>query len=242
MYRALEDKSNQIKRAGQRESGELAGVILCDGGCDLVQSPASGGTVSLDTIVSVFLRTSGTVDFVCIVDVREELLDLRSTGQLCFNARVWCTRYTNLAQPLEDVFKRALQILPRPMRTAANTLNHLNWAGGSDQRLYATYTRNTTMTEDSIEISLRAVMDYLTDRIDRAKFERTAGPDWLRYLRRCLDQGRGISGVSILPHPAEDDDGLVIRLKAHDAAAAPFRTTAPKELVNDTREEGGTDV
>jgi hypothetical protein len=237
VYRALEDKSKQIKRAGPRDSGELAGVIICDGGCGLVHSLVSGGTVSLDGIVNTFLCASGTVDFVCIVDVRKQISLWRSADQLLFNVRVWSTRHTDSVKPLEDVFKRAVQVLPRPIRTAVNTLNHLNWAAGSDRRLYSTYSGSGTMTEDSIEISLRAAMDYLTGRIDRAEFEHVVSPDWLGYLRRCLDNGRGISDVSIFPRSAEDDDGLIIRLKAHDAAAAPFRTTAPKELPDENSED-----
>ena len=94
------------------------------------------------------------------------------------------------------------------------------------------------MTEDSVEISLRAAMDYLTGRIDRYGFHRVVSPDWLAYLRNCLDQGMGISEISIGRRPAEDDDSLLIKLSAHDAAAAPFRTTVGNELANRPNAEG----
>jgi len=69
VYQALHSKSAQIKRAGARDPDELAGIILCDGGCDLMRGMPTVGGVSLEAIVGAFLRKSHTVTFVCVVDV-----------------------------------------------------------------------------------------------------------------------------------------------------------------------------
>ena len=83
--------------------------------------------------------------------------------------------------------------------------------------------RNSTMTHNSLEVSLRAAMDYLAGRTDRNSFERIVHPDWLAHLKEWLDQGRSVESVSIREHPGEDDDGLLIRFAEHDPAASPFR-------------------
>ena len=78
------------------------------------------------------------------------------------------------------------------------------------------------MTADAIEFSLRAAIDYLAGRIDRAEFENAVHPDWLAQLRRYLDKGMSVSEIAIVPHAGEDDDGLRIAFGATDAATAPF--------------------
>ena len=79
------------------------------------------------------------------------------------------------------------------------------------------------MTHNSIEVSLRGVLDYLTGRIDRPQFESIVHSDWLAMLQKRLDQGRSIESITMKPSPGEDDDGLVITFGDYDAARAPFQ-------------------
>ncbi len=85
------------------------------------------------------------------------------------------------------------------------------------------------MTVDSVEISLRAVVDYVAGRIDRQTFEQAVHPDWLQVLRQHLSNGAGVSAVSINRHPNTDDDGLVIQFAGYDTSAAPFRSTSQEK-------------
>jgi hypothetical protein len=127
VHNALEDKSNQIKRAGQRERGEVVGVFLCDGGCWMLRQQSSVGIVSLEQVIRTFLRGNSTVDFVCVVHVFQSLAVFSSPPPK-FVARVWSTRYLSVAPTLEDALNRALQLLPAPVNSAVNTLNHFVWA------------------------------------------------------------------------------------------------------------------
>src|SRR5437773_6608325 len=88
----------------------------------------------------------------------------------------------------------ALQRLPSPQDSALNTLNQFKWSGDR-QHLWGRYMRNSTKTYNSLEVSLRAVMDYLAGRIDRNTFETIVHPDWLAHLKEWLDQGRSIERV-----------------------------------------------
>ena len=93
------------------------------------------------------------------------------------------------------------------------------------------------MTDDSVELSLRAVVDYVAGRIDREMFEQVVHPDWLGMLRQHLSNGAGVSAVSIERHPNTDDDGLVIHFGKYDTAAAPFRPTSRDEVPGDKRND-----
>ena len=79
------------------------------------------------------------------------------------------------------------------------------------------------MTHNSLEVSLRAVMDYLGGRIDRNAFERIVNPGWPAQLKKWLDQGRSIESISVTKGTGEDDDGLLIQFGEQDPAISPFR-------------------
>ena len=136
VFRALEHKATQIKRAGQKGPGELAGIVLCDSGCWSLRCAASGNVVSTDAIVSNFLRDSETVDFVCIVDIPNQTRPLR------FETRVW-SKLSSVE--LKETFARAVQTLPAPVLNGVNTRNHFDSADGSERRLYRTYKRECSM-------------------------------------------------------------------------------------------------
>lgn len=224
---ALERKANQVKQSGSQQHGCPAGIILADGGCSLFRQVSAAGTVSLDHIVRTFLASSHSIHFVCALDVHASANWWRN-DPLRFEARVWA-KTSSLAETLHRDLNKGLAALPQPVRTAINAVNHLRWTQDSPRRQYMTYKRDTTMTDRSIELSMRAAIDYIAGRIDRAEFERAVHPDWLAHLRRNLEQGRAITNVQIAPYEDEDDDGLVITFGPRNAAAVPFWSGDPKE-------------
>jgi len=232
VHRALKKKADQLKRAGTPKPGELAGVLLCDGGCGMLRAMPSVGVISLDVIIRSFLRKSHTVDWVCVVDVFQST-SFGNEKAPRFDARVWSVRHPAIVAGLAKVVKDGLSTLPSPVYNAVNTLNHYIWAGDM-QRRWGKFKRNYTMTHNSVEFSLRAVVDYLSGRIGRDEFEQLAHQDWVERLRNWLDEGRGVANTSINRTPDTDDDGLVITLSDHDAASAPFRVPLGegKKIVN----------
>jgi hypothetical protein len=229
IHENLERKAKQIKRAGQRLPGELAGVFLCDAGCAMLRHYGAVGT-TLERILATFLRSSKTVDFVCVIDVRAADPSAHSEWPLKFEARVWSMLEPAFDHSLADLLNQAFNTIPPPVQTPIATLNHLAWVTeGPASRRYTTYLRNGTMTVNSVEISLRAAMDYLAGRIDRPAFERIVHPYWLGLLRQHLSAGGGVSDVSIKGHPGTDDDGFVITFGGYEASTAPFRSILPED-------------
>jgi hypothetical protein len=220
IWNALKNKSAQIKRAGPRTTGELAGVILCDGGCGLLRASPNPHARTLPDVIRHFLRKSSTVDFVCVLDIND-CAEYGQAGLPVIEARTWSIREEIWAQRLSDTLSAALQRLPLAELSPVNTLNRFRWAQ-DNQHLWGTHT-NSAMKDDSLEMSLRAVMDYLAGRLDRASFERIVNPGWVAELKKRLDEGRSVDDVSIQRCAGEDDDRLIVRFGEHDPAASPFR-------------------
>jgi hypothetical protein len=183
VYRALDRKSDQIKRAGKRRPEELAGVVLCDGGCGMLRSNKSLHTFSLHDVVSGFLSKTNTVDFVCVIDIFQPSWN---RSPLKFSVRAWPQRHS-LAETLVLILSNAFRVLPAPVATAVNALNYYKWAEGVP-RLYGEYKQNSNMRHDTIEISLRAVMDYLVFWIWGFSWDETAVPlgEYWGQTTNCL--------------------------------------------------------
>jgi len=227
VWQALKEKSAQIKRAGTRGPGELAGVILCDGGCGLLRALPNPHSRTLTDVITRFLQKSATVDFVCVLDIPESAA-YGQTRPSAIQARTWAKRDGIWTQQLSGALNTALQQLPPPQLSPVNTLNHFKWAQ-ENQHLWGRYV-NSAMTHNSLEMSLRAVMDYLAGRLDRTTFERTVHSDWIAQLKKRLDEGRSVDDVTIKRGIGEDDDHLVIRFGEHEPAISPFRVPQSRDL------------
>jgi hypothetical protein len=220
VYNALEHKSGQIKRAGTRAYSELAGVFLCDGSCGMLRAGGNFQALSVDQVINEFLRRSGTVDFVCVVDVRERG-GPGSFVDRSFEAQAWSARYQTTAATIENQLNKALSTLPRPVRSPQNTLNQFALPPESSRR-HIWDVVGGTMTAKTMEISLRATMEYLAGCIDRRQYEQLASRCLLESLRQRLTSGIGIEEVTIGRESDRDDDRLVIRFGDADPARAPF--------------------
>jgi len=220
VYQALERKSDQMKRAGKRREDEFAGVIICDGGCAMLRTSRGVNNLAVDQVVNAFLRGSQSIDFVCVVDI-VHTSTYNFSSPLRFDVRGWAK--PKVPRSLSDITTKAFASLPTPIANAINTLGHFSFAANIPRNL-GRYKGAGIMSHRRIEISLRAVMDYVSGLIDREEFERIVHTDWLQQLRTRLEHGRSISAVSIDRHPEIDDDLLTIEFGDYDAARAPFRT------------------
>ena len=194
----------------------------------MVRALPNAHTLTLGDVISRFLRKSSTVDFVCVLDIP----DSAAYGQTrlpSVEARTWTKRDEDWAQRLSTAFNATLRTLPAPQLSPANTLNHFKWAK-NNRHLWGKHA-DSAMTHDSLEISLRAVMEYLAGRLERNAFERIVHPDWVAQLKKRLEQGRSVDDVSVKQGIGEDDDRLVIRFGEHDPAISHFRV--PRSRTSD---------
>jgi hypothetical protein len=115
-------------------------------------------TLTLGDVINRFLVKSSTVDFVCVLDI-PDLVAYGQTRLPFVEARTWTKRDEGWAQSLSTAFNATLRTLPPPQLSPVNTLNHFKSAKNS-RHLWGEHA-NSVMTHDSLEISLRAVMEYL---------------------------------------------------------------------------------
>jgi hypothetical protein len=79
------------------------------------------------------------------------------------------------------------------------------------------------MSDRQISFSSRAMIDFITGRIDREQFLYAAGADFVAQIARMMDAGYGIESISLNPSEGGDDDCVEFSFGGLDPAIAPFR-------------------
>ena len=227
IYNALKKKSTQIKDAAGKTSQGNRGVIICDGGCALLRPQGSGTHYSVEQIIFHFLRKHGSIDFVCVADVKNStdskpFIPSSMPPIWRFDVRVYSAD-SLLASELEALFERAVNSLPRPCRSGRNAFQRLTKAVEKPQFDVYRYDCGRSMSDRQISFSSRAMIDFITGRIDREQFLYAAGADFVAQIARMMDAGYGIESISLNPSEGGDDDCVEFSFGGLDPAIAPFR-------------------
>jgi hypothetical protein len=123
---------------------------------------------------------------------------------------------------IQDLFETALERLPVPVRHPINAKHYVTRRFGTDFRIDGI--RGSSFGTSIFEVSSRAVIDYISGRINRPEFERLIDDLSMKVLRNGLDQGRLPVEIKLNRGEPADDDTIVIQLGEPDAAVASFRT------------------
>jgi hypothetical protein len=229
VYNALKKKSTQIKDAVGQGSRGSRGVIICDGGCALLRPQGSGARYSAEEIIFYFLKKHGSVDFVCVADVENDndSRPFTSSGMppaWRFKVRVYSVN-GSLTSDLEVLFERALDSLPRPCSSGRNAFLRLARAVEKPQFDAYRYDCGRSMSDRQISFSSRAMIDFITGRIDREQFLHAAGADFVAQIARMMGAGYGIESISLRSNEGRDDDCVEFTFGGIDPAIAPFRVS-----------------
>jgi hypothetical protein len=227
LYNRLKKKVEQIKRAGPRPADRLYGIIVCDCKCELLQGKGNG-SISFESVARHFLKKSTSLHFVVGLSVKSGYAWDGRARPYEFDVVV--------VDPLRDrgeliaaAFEKGLQQLPQPVRSASAARVYLE--GQQKQGLATLQYRDRSapeMADGQIRLSARAVIDYLTGRIDRQHFEILADDWMLGILRRELEAGAIVSSVQLHRSERSDDDILEIQWRNHDPAVSPFESALPR--------------
>ncbi|MSU49152.1 MAG: hypothetical protein EXS37_08735 [Opitutus sp.] len=231
----LKNKKRQLRQSGW---DGLAGVILCDGDCNMLTTRMnSGSALTLEQIVRDFLRQNRSIDFVLTIGIQTH------HNHLSVPRETLDVQPRLLAQPalgresvdaLVDVFNRAIADFPPLERNAANALrlasstrplhaNRKTFYGG----WHFTMGKPTQTTE--IKISARALAAVLGGELDFETFRKgqqirsNVNDRVFDFFQTMVREGRTIIEAKIEPRPAEDDDVVLLRFGLPDAAASKFR-------------------
>jgi len=235
VYNTLKRKADQLKKTG---FAGCKGIILCDGGCDLLREKYRGSTsFLLPDVVNEFLRQQTSIAFVLVVTFAESQ-PMRSRRR---DVRLWVRPFCRqsfvtdnavLAAALGDAAMR----LPQPVENAINAFHLLQ----SKERKMGRREGSLTLTGDSIEISARSLLEMLAGQITPDQF--FAGFSSNRNeFSEMLRKGRLIDAITIREgSPDLDDDLVTLHFSPPDPAVTKFRARAPAGGDRGPERENGT--
>jgi hypothetical protein len=213
VYNALKSKGDQLKSTGF--SG-IAGVILCDGGCQMLRTTMSGWQAyRIDEIIRLFLSQFDSVAFVATFVVKE-LSSFTSDRHLLIEHKLYLNpKHAVENRALTEMLLKLHKFLPEPQFTPENALARVKSreAGG---RYYGKIVMGST-----VKMSARLLSEILAGRTTVQDFYAMKAGE--NPLNRMLAAGRLIAKVTVEPHPNEDDDTVTIEFGEPDVAVSQFR-------------------
>jgi len=221
LYNRLKRKVDQIKRAGHNPADGLAGIIVCDADCELLHA-YPGVTAGFESIARHFLKKTEHLDFIAGISINLDYSSGEYYKPYTFEVRV-IDREPDREGVITEIIQRALQHLPRPIRTPAMAQYCLEAQHKAGVRRLQYYDRvGASMAHEQITISARAAIEYIAGTIDRQRFETLTDGWMLQNLRQALDNGATVHFMCVHKNPDRDDDTLEIRWRGRDPALSPF--------------------
>jgi hypothetical protein len=223
VYTSLKGKIRQLKKS---ESTGARGILLCDGGCELLKNTHSHGeAANVGQVVNEFFRQNSSVAFVVILIVpptssisfAEVVKKLRIAADLYINPRA---KKALDSTALLALVNRALSYLSLPSATPQDALHWITHADAHEGTPIHTLTEGGSM----IRISARKIQELLAGRMTPDQFFSDYSRPNLPLqnpFAKMLKQGLTIQSVNLTRVPEADDDVLEFRF-GPDAAIQKF--------------------
>ncbi len=212
---------NVLKRKAQqlRDTGFPGprGVILCAADADLRGS--QGGGHGLRAITSEVFRQNPSLSFVLTIWSLDPVFD---RGEYRSELYVNPAARNPLGAHAAEALRRLHAMLPEPRNSGRNALNQLRfWRWKRGRYFYGSW----KMSEATVQISARVLMEYLAGRIDRDEFLARHGVDqgFVSLFEQKLRCGQLLIEAEVRHEPDRDDDWVVFRFGPPDPAVAPLR-------------------
>jgi hypothetical protein len=219
---ALGDKADQIKRSGFTGP---CGVILCDGGCEMLRSHMHDwSSYSLSEVIQEFFRQHSSIDFILVIYICQD----GGVGpkNLVLRTQLYPNRRGSpLHKSVIESIQELCSALPRPFKDANNARYFLSWLRNAGRwNVGDSLIGGVTMSGRLVKISSRAVLDLLAGQIDQREFFSRHGFEERNPFLREMRHGRLITNVRIEKSqvPENDDEWLVFEFGDVDPAISPF--------------------
>jgi len=121
VYRGLDDKCKYLKKIKDSHSvKEKIGVILCDGGCDLLHN-SSNYPCTIEKILNTCLYYNSHIDFILVVRT-QKYMSSDPVSSIFYHSRN-CDK--QIIDQLYKIVNQALDNLPNPISNADNAIANL---------------------------------------------------------------------------------------------------------------------
>jgi hypothetical protein len=229
IFNAMVRKADQLRDAN---APPPYGVMLC--GADVRLRPSRMGS-SIETydapkIIQHFLKQKPWIAFVLAIESDDT--PYRFGAPLRTEISSWL--YLQEATPSEIVQEtlrclEAIQkLVPPPVNSGTNALNYLR---GKRPREGQSFYGSLQMTESTIRISSRGLVELLAGRVSQEAFLRrhSFGNGQPSTFEIMLRRGKTLVGVEIQKEADRDDDWLIFHFAPPDPAITKFRADAMRE-------------
>lgn len=230
IYNALHAKAVQLRSA---PADAIRLLIVCDAGCGMLYPTKlhDYGSYSPQDVAQNTLRKSHDIDLVMLVTIEDfGMIERRGHGIACsLIAAPENARHPRLTPArfvaVKALMEKALTLLPKPIANAASAAANL-----TEKKFGLGLQGALRMSEKSIDISCRQVMELLAGSITIDQFQKRLG--WeddsephhqSNPFREALASGRLITSIEVAPGGDYDDDWLTFSFGDSDAAISSFK-------------------
>lgn len=224
IYTQLENKRDQL---AHNHPHALTGVILCDGGCQLLRKQTGHCTeISFEEIAEEQFRRNDRLDF--IFRVWTEDADrgyfsgdkpLRLERESLVRAALPASHKALIAE-----LYRTLDALPKPVCNSITAANRYRNNYSSIKHLPS---GGMTMRGHQVEFSVNDLLRLLGGEITPEEFHRRyqigEQKTLEHFFRRNREEGRTLSRAKVKRCAHEDDDRITLEFGAPDASRLPYR-------------------
>jgi hypothetical protein len=223
LWNRLKEKATQLKVTS--ESSKV-GIIVCDGGCHLLQARYRGdSTFTPEDVIREFCAETPFISFViCLtVDVTESQL----------HNKYYKLKTNMYAKPelgstyLYEKLQRMLETLPPPTMDAINAYHR-----SRENRYDLGHHGGARMSRSEVTISSRELQELLAGRISHQEFLRSHrweetdanGHRYANPFEIILAQGRMIEKINVEVDENDNDDWITFKFGDPDPSISPFVT------------------
>jgi PIN domain nuclease of toxin-antitoxin system len=217
VFNALKRKAEQLKLSGY--SG-LRGVIVCDGGCEMLGEGGSWAEYPLRQVVGDFMRQNQSVGFVATIGLRHDRSGSIGRGHYKSALSVWVSRARAAEkQLLLSALEQMVAHLPTFETSAGNALGRLM---GVRPRLGSHFGGYHMGGNQYMKLSAIGVLQLLAGTISYDEFAKAHGFENRNAFANAVRNGRVIRNCKIESGGEEDDDWITFEFGDPDPALAPF--------------------
>lgn len=220
----LRKKRSQIAH-GERET--IAGVILCDAGCQMMRKGQSNSReLRVEHVVDKQMKLSEQLDFVIWLTADDSVRTMHKAAvppHLLIRSRVKASLPPNALELISD-FTTSLRKLPEPVM---NVMTAASWYRGGTSDINFPSMPAATMKQHQVQISSIELARLLAGEISLQQFHerhRYGSDDVFKgFFQRNLEEGRTFTKVEVKREDHNDADLLTLTFGAPDASRLPFR-------------------
>lgn len=205
LFSRLREKARKLKNV---KHDRLLGIIVCDGGCDLLTARPDWSSYETEEIVTDFFRQHPFINFVLTIGVRTapgSVLDRSFSNQ--YLPKLFLNQHNNgSAMELCNIVNSVFTRMPKIQMTPANVAEEVKWNYPRDL-----YVGGWEWTASTSRISSRELHALLAGKLTSARFaENHQMANGANAFLCRLASGQVIVGASLEYRRDEDDDYILL--------------------------------